>query len=45
MKDISREALWQKRGRPRELYPDVSNKDAHVPPDLPVSNCDCGRPA
>jgi hypothetical protein len=39
-----REALWQKRGRPRELYLDVSSKDPHVPPDLPVSNCDYGRP-
>jgi hypothetical protein len=29
-----RESLWQKRGRPRELYPDVSSKDAHVPPDF-----------
>jgi hypothetical protein len=24
---------------------DVSSKDAPVPPDLPVSNCDCGRSA
>jgi hypothetical protein len=38
-----REALWQKRGRPRELYLDVSSKDAPVPPKLPVPNCDCGR--
>jgi hypothetical protein len=45
MKDMYREALWQKRGRPRELYPDVSSKDAPVPPDLPVPNYDCGRPA
>jgi hypothetical protein len=45
MKDMYREALWQKRGRSRELYPDVSSKDAPVPPELPVSNCDCGRPA
>ena len=44
MKDMYREVLWQKRGSPRELYPDVSSKDAHVPPDLPVLNCDCGRP-
>jgi hypothetical protein len=43
MKDMYREALWQKRCRPRELYPDVSSKDAHVPPELPVPNCDCGR--
>jgi hypothetical protein len=40
-----REALWQKRGCPRELYSDVSSKDAPVPPNLPVSNCDCGRSA
>jgi hypothetical protein len=45
MKDIYREALWQKRGRPRELYPNVSSKDALVPPGLSVPNCDCGRPA
>jgi hypothetical protein len=38
-------ALWQKRGRPRELYPNVSSKDADVPPELPVPNCDCDRPA
>jgi hypothetical protein len=42
MKDMYREALWQKRGRPRELYPDVSSKDAHVPLELLVPNCDCG---
>jgi hypothetical protein len=28
-----------------EQYLDVSSKDAHVLPDLPVPNCDCGRPA
>jgi hypothetical protein len=39
-----REALWQKRGRPRELYPDVSSKDAHVPPKLSLSDCDYARP-
>jgi hypothetical protein len=44
MKDMYRESLWQKRGRPQELYPDVSSKDAPVPSDLPVPNCDCGRP-
>ena len=33
-----------KTGRPRELYPDASSKDAPVPPELPVLNCDCGRP-
>jgi hypothetical protein len=35
-----REALWQKRGRPRELYPDVFSKDAPVPPELPVTVAD-----
>jgi hypothetical protein len=43
MKDMYREALWQKRGRPRKLYLDVSSKDATVPPELPVLNYDCGR--
>jgi hypothetical protein len=38
-----RESLWQKKGHPRELYPDASSKDAPVPPDLPVSNCNCCR--
>ena len=37
--------MWQKRGRPRKLYLDVSSKDAPVSPDLSVPNCDCGRPA
>ena len=45
MEDMFREQLWRKWGRPRELYPDESTKDAPVPPDLPVPNCDCGRPA
>ena len=45
MKDMYRESLWLKIGHPRELYPDVSSKDSHVPPDLSVPNCDCGRPA
>ena len=45
MKDMYWEALWQKRGRPRELYRDVYNKDAPVPPDLPMPNYDYGRPA
>jgi hypothetical protein len=40
MKDMYQEVLWQKRGRPRELYPDVSSKDTPVPPELPVPNCD-----
>ena len=34
-----------KTGCPRELYPDASSKDAPVPPDLPIPNCDCGFPA
>jgi hypothetical protein len=25
------------------VYPDVSSKDALVPPELPVPNYDCGR--
>jgi hypothetical protein len=37
--------LWQKRGCPWELYLDVPSKDAPVPPDLHVPNCDYGRPA
>ena len=37
-----REQLWRKQGRPRELYPDASSKDAPIPPDLPVPNCDYG---
>jgi hypothetical protein len=45
MKDMYQDLLWQKRGRPRELYLDVSSKDALVPSDLPVPNCDYGRPA
>ena len=45
MEDMFQEQLWQKQGRPRELYPDESSKDAPVPPELPVPNCDCGRPA
>jgi hypothetical protein len=32
VEDMYREMLWQKRGRPRELYPNTSSKDAHVPP-------------
>jgi hypothetical protein len=39
-----REELGQKKDRPYELYLDVSSKDAHVPFDFPVSNCECGRP-
>ena len=45
MQEIYREEFWRKRGRPRQLHLDVSSKDAPVPPDLPVPNCDCGRPA
>ena len=45
MQDMYREQLWQKQSCPRELYPDASSKDAPVPPDLPVPNCDCGHPA
>ena len=45
MEDMFREQLWRKRGRPRELYPDESSKDAPVPHELPVPNCDYGRSA
>ena len=45
MEDMFREQLWRKWGRPREMYPDESSKDAPVPPELPVPNYDCGRPA
>ena len=45
MKDMFQEQLWRKRGRPREMYPDESSKDAPVPPELSVPNCDSGRPA
>ena len=45
MQDMYREEYWRKRGRHRELYPNASSKDASVPPDLPVPNCDCGFPA
>jgi hypothetical protein len=33
---------WRNRGRPKALYPDMSCKDAHVYPELPVPNGDCG---
>ena len=45
MQEIYREEFWRKQGRPRELYLDTSSKDAPVPPDLHVPNCDCGFPA
>ena len=44
MQEMYREEFWRKQGIPRELYPEASSKDAPVPPDLPVPNCDCGRP-
>ncbi|CAO2189186.1 unnamed protein product [Urochloa humidicola] len=40
--------LWRQRkwkDRPKNLYPDVSCKDAPVPPAVPVPNCDYGNPA
>jgi len=40
-----RTLFWERNGRPKELYPDESCKDAPVPPDLPVPNCDHGYPA
>ena len=45
MQDMYREEFWRKQGRPRELYPGASSKDAPVPSDLPVPNSDCGFPA
>ena len=36
---------WQKRGRLKELYMDMSCKDAPVPLELPVPMCDYGKPA
>jgi hypothetical protein len=44
MEEMYWEPLWQKKGRPWELYPDASSKDTPVPPDLSMPNCDCGRP-
>ena len=44
MQEMFWEEFWRKRGRPRELYPDASSKDAPVSPDLPVPNCVCGFP-
>jgi hypothetical protein len=43
MDELCREKKW--KDRPKELYPDVTCKDAPVPPPLPVPNCDCGNPA
>ena len=34
---------WRKKGRSKSFYPDVSCKDAPVPPELPVTKCDCGK--
>ncbi|XP_066344533.1 uncharacterized protein [Miscanthus floridulus] len=45
MQEMFWEEFWRKWGRPRELYPDASSKDAIVPPALPVPNGDCGFPA
>jgi hypothetical protein len=36
---------WRKWGCPKALYLDASCKDAPVHPELPVPNCDCGKPA
>ena len=43
MDELWREKKW--KDRPKELYPDVSCKDAPVAPPLPVPNCECGKPA
>ena len=40
-----RQQKWRKRGRPKELYPDVTCVDAPVLPEFPVPICDCGNPA
>ena len=45
MQEMYREEFWRERGRPQELYPDASSKDALVPPYLRVPNSDCGFPA
>ena len=39
--------LWRKKkwAHIGKKYPDVSCKDAPVPPVLPVSTCDCGKRA
>jgi hypothetical protein len=42
---LMRKWKWQKRGRPKELYFDVTCVDAPVLPELPVPMCDCGKPA
>ena len=44
MQEMFREEFWRKRGRPLELYPDASSKDAPVPPDLPVPVTVVSRP-
>jgi hypothetical protein len=44
MQDMYWEEYWRKQGHPRELYSNVSSKDAPIPPDLPVPNYDCGCP-
>lgn len=43
MDSLWRENKW--KHKPKELYPDVSCKDAPVPAALPVPQCDCGKPA
>ncbi|CAO2038187.1 unnamed protein product [Urochloa humidicola] len=43
MDEAWRENKW--KDRPSDLYPNVSCKDAPVPPALPIPNCDCGKPA
>ena len=42
MQEMFQEEFWRKQGRPRELYPDASSKDAPIPPDLPIPNYDRG---
>jgi hypothetical protein len=44
MENMYREQLWRKRGHPLVLYPNASSKDALIPPNLLVPNCDFGTP-
>lgn len=34
---------WEKRGRPKELYDDMSCNDALVPLELLMPMCGCGK--
>lgn len=43
MDDLWRQKKWKDRAQ--KNYPDVSSKDAPVPPALPSPQCECGKPA